>query len=182
MGNSDSEPPEDDFVHDAEVQVSLLPPVTCRGTQTACHPEEEKLFEGKEIQTDVVTAKAEEETPHNDDMSSTSSSRDTDISASDPEYIPDEEDLENDNTVVDSDIGKNNKGSQPAPEASTSFYEERKYILFQSALHRLLAWVHCPKCGSLNSLNPQIGEVGTLIIMTLECRSCQSSTVWHSHT
>ena len=98
------------------------------------------------------------------DLPGTSSTLDMDMSASDPDCIPDEEDFEFDDAGDDSDID-GDIHSQSVLESSSAHHKERKYIVFLSALHKLVAWIQCPRCGSHGSLGTQISEVGTLVIM-----------------
>ena len=64
-------------------------------------------------------------------------------------------------------------------EKGKGVHNEKKYIVFFSALLRLLTWVGCPGCGH-KDLKYSEREIGTLLIITLYCHSCGRITPWHS--
>lgn len=95
---------------------------------------------------------------------------------SDDEFKPDEEELMASDESDTEEIHRKQKQSSPLP-----LNKERKYIVFNTALQNLLRWCHCPKCGCHDTRNQQ-REVGTLLILTLICNSCEARSVWHSQS
>ena len=107
-----------------------------------------------------------------DTESTASSLSDHTKSTSDKSYNPDED--EGGESDADADLEQFEE-----PESRGPLHKERKFIVFISSLMALLSWCHCPRCGC-QDISSQLAEVGTLVIMTLTCSSCQGRSLWHS--
>ena len=66
-----------------------------------------------------------------------------------------------------------------AQEENESVHKSKKYIIFFSALLRLLSWCCCPDCGH-KELKISTSEIGTMVIISLICTACNKTTPWHS--
>lgn len=65
------------------------------------------------------------------------------------------------------------------PQLSVGFNKERKFIIFFSSLLHLLSWCCCPACGH-KDLSRTDHVSGTLLIISLMCKSCGKLSTWHS--
>lgn len=95
---------------------------------------------------------------------------------------------------------ENDKGSNyiPSVESENEFDEEKpqekpiaenddvlnqpKFIVFWTALQTLLAWIHCPSCGSNDIITSRkmAAGYGSLLRIDIFCESCGKFTNWKS--
>ena len=72
--------------------------------------------------------------------------------------------------------------SQPSDEKSDNesvpLHQERKYVIFHSKLMELMGWVHCPKCGGMDTRHALDSLRGTLASFKIFCSNCDQVTLW----
>lgn len=90
------------------------------------------------------------------------------------------EDDPHDPLYVPSDLEAEDEHEEPAPSPQpTPLHLEEKFIVFISSLQKLFSFCHCPSCGCMDITN-NFNTIGTMLIATITCISCQKQTPWHS--
>ena len=140
------------------------------GTQTHATTNPVKTFASIQTQTtsDHIQSSDEESDQEDQYKGEIQDSQDS------SDYSPTEE---SDSESSSSDNERPGPNSQENIEKN--WQKESKFIVFFSALLRLLSWCSCPSCGH-KDLSHSRREIGTLLIITLLCHSCGKTTTWHS--